>query len=108
MWLHARNSRYPDFSIIDKIKERYKDLTLNYEERKHDFTVHQKRQAFLQIADDEILKVIQSNPAILQKDLHKQFDSDLKPTIGTAVSHLIKADKITRIKHGSTYELYPK
>ena len=108
MWLHAHNSRYPDFSIIDKIKERYKDLTLNYEERKHDFAVHQKRQAFLQIADDEVLKVIQDNPAILQKDLHKQFDPDLKPTIGTAVSHLVKADKITRIKHGSTYELYPK
>ena len=108
MWLHAHNSRYPDFSIIDKIKERYKDLTLNYEERKHDFAVHKKRQAFLQIADDEVLKVIQDNPAILQKDLHKQFDPDLKPTIGTAVSHLVKADKITRIKHGSTYELYPK
>lgn len=107
-WLHAHNSQNPDFSFIDKIKERYKDLTLNYEERKHDFAVHQKRQAFLQIADDEILKVIQSNPAILQKDLHKQFDPDLKPTIGTAVSHLVKADKITRIKHGSTYELYPK
>ena len=108
MWLHAHNSRYPNFSIIDKIKERYKDLTLNYDERKHDFAVHKKRQAFLQIADDEVLKVIQDNPAILQKDLHKQFDPDLKPTIGTAVSHLVKADKITRIKHGSTYELYPK
>lgn len=108
MWLHAHNSQNPDFSFIDKIKERYKDLTLNYEERKHDFTVHQKRQAFLQIADDEVLKVIHSSPAILQKDLHKQFDPDLKPTIGTAVSHLVKADKITRIKHGSTYELYPK
>lgn len=107
-WLHAHNSQNPDFSFIDKIKERYKDLTLNYEERKHDFAVHQKRQAFLQIADDEVLKVIQDNPAILQKDLHKQFDPDLKPTIGTAVSHLVKADKITRIKHGSTYELYPK
>ena len=108
MWLHAHNSQNPDFSFIDKIKERYKDLTLNYEERKHDFAVHQKRQAFLQIADDEVLKVIQDNPAILQKDLHKQFDPDLKPTIGTAVSHLVKADKITRIKHGSTCELYPK
>ena len=108
MWLHAHNSQNPDFSFIDKIKERYKDLTLNYEERKHDFAVHQKRQAFLQIADDEVLKVIQDNPAILQKDLHKQFDPDLKPTIGTAVSHLVKANKITRIKHGSTYELYPK
>lgn len=64
-WLHAHNSQNPDFSFIDKIKERYKDLTLNYEERKHDFAVHQKRQAFLQIADDEVLKVIQDNPAIL-------------------------------------------
>lgn len=62
MWLHAHNSQNPDFSFIDKIKERYKDLTLNYEERKHDFAVHQKRQAFLQIADDEVLKVIQDNP----------------------------------------------
>ena len=92
MWLHAHNSQNPDFSFIDKIKERYKDLTLNYEERKHDFAVHQKRQAFLQIADDEGLKVIQDNPAILQKDLQKQRDPDLKPTIGTAVSHLVKAD----------------
>ena len=108
MWLHTRNSQNPDFSFIDKIKERYKDLTLNYEERKQDFAIHKKRQAFLQIADAEVLKVIQNNPAILQKDLHKQFDSDLKPMIGTAVSHLVKANKITRIKHGSTYELYSK
>lgn len=75
MWLHAHNSQNPDFSFIDKIKERYKDLTLNYEERKHDFAVHQKRQAFLQIADDEVLKVIQDNPAILQKDLHQAVRS---------------------------------
>ena len=108
MCVLAHNSQNPDFSFIDKIKERYKDLTLNYEERKHDFAVHQKRQAFLQIADDEVLKVIQDNPAILDKVLLKQFDPDLKPTIGTAVSHLVKADKITRIKHGSTCELYPK
>ena len=31
MWLHAHNSQNPDFSFIDKIKERNKDLPLNYD-----------------------------------------------------------------------------
>lgn len=108
MWLDCHNSQNPDFSIIDRIKDRYADLTMNYEERKKDFELHQKRQAFLQHADADVLRVIQSNPGILQKDLHKQFDPDLKPTIGTTVSHLVKSDQIRREKQGNSYSLYTK
>lgn len=108
MWLHAHNSQNPDFSFIEKIKQRYVDLTLNYEERKHEFELHKKRKDFLVNAEPEVLNVIKSNPGILQKDIWKHFDPDLKPAIGTAVSHLCKKNQITRIKHGSSYELYPK
>lgn len=108
MWLHCHNCQNPDFSIIDRIKDRYADLTLNYEERKKGFELHQKRQAFLQHADADVLRVIQSNPGILQKDLHKHFDPDLKSTIGTAVSHLVKSDQIRREKQGNSYSLYAK
>lgn len=108
MWLHCHNIQNPDFSIIDRIKDRYADLTMNYEERKKDFELHQKRQAFLQHADADVLRVIQSNPGILQKDPHKQFDPDLKPTIGTTVSHLVKSDQIRREKQGNSYSLYTK
>lgn len=108
MWLHAHNSQNPDFSFIEKIKQRYVDLTLNYEERKHEFELHKKRKDFLVNAEPEVLNVIKSTPGILQKDVWKHFDPDLKPTIGTAVSHLCKKNQITRIKHGNSYELYPK
>lgn len=108
MCLHCHNSQNPDFSFIDHIKDRYADLTQNYEERKKDFELHQKRQAFLQHADTDVLQVIRSNPGILQKDLHKHFDPDLKPTIGTAVSHLVKSDQIRREKQGNSYSLYTK
>lgn len=106
--LHCHNSQNPDFSFIDRIKDRYTDLTLNYEERKKDFELHQKRQAFLRHADADVLRVIQSNPGILQKNIHKHFDSDLKPTIGTAVSHLVKSGQIKREKQGNSYSLYTK
>lgn len=108
MWLHCHNRQNPDFSFIERIKDRYTDLTLNYEERKKEFELHQKRQAFLQHADADVLQVIQSNPGILQKDLHKHFDPDLKPTIGTAVSHLAKSNQIRREKQGNSYSLYAK
>lgn len=108
MWLHAHNSQNPDFSFIEKIKQRYVDLTLNYEERKREFELHKKQKDFLVNAEPEVLNVIKSNPGILQKDVWKHFDPDLKPTIGTAVSHLCQKNQITRIKHGNSYELYPK
>lgn len=108
IWLHCHNSQNPDFSFIDHIKDRYADLTQNYEERKKDFELHQKRQAFLQHADADVLQVIQSNPGILQKELYKHFDPDLKPTIGTTVSHLVKSDQIWREKQGNSYSLYTK
>lgn len=107
-WMHCHNSQNPDFNFIDRIKGRYSDLTLNYDERKRTFDLHKKRQAFLQHADDAVLQVIEENPGVLQRELHKHFDPDLKPTIGTAVSHLLKADKIRREKRGNSYSLYKK
>ena len=108
MWMHCHNSQNPDFNFIDRIKARYSDLTLNYEDRKKDFDLHKKRRAFLRHADDAVLQVIGENPGVLQRELHKHFDPDLKPTIGTAVSHLLKADKIRREKCGNSYSLYKK
>ena len=43
MWMHCHNSQNPDFNFIDRIKDRYSDLTLNYEERKKAFDLHKKR-----------------------------------------------------------------
>ena len=107
-WLHSYNSQNPDFSFIDRIKERYSDLTHNYETRKHDFEIHKKRQNFLKTADDEVYKIILNNPGILQKDVHKHFDADLKPTIGTAISHLIKDGRLDRTKQSNSFALHVK
>lgn len=108
MWMHCHNSQNPDFSFIDTIKERYLYLTHNYDTIKRDFELHKKRQQFLKTADEDVYKFIQNNPGILQKDVHKHFDPDLKPTIGTAINHLLKAERLDRIKQGNSFVLHAK
>lgn len=104
-WLHAHNSENPDFSFIDKIKERYFDLTTNYEQRKHDFELHKKRQLFRKTSEQDIMCVIRNNPGLLQKDIYGFFDSDLKPTVKSTINHLVSSGKVHRIKKGNTFIL---
>lgn len=75
-------------------------------------TAYQKKQALereiVPTLEKELLKIIYESPGILQKDLYKMFDADLKNYIQELLYFSEKNGKIVREKSGNTYKLFTK
>lgn len=55
--------------------------------------------------ENEVLKIIKENPGIIQKDIYKKFDQDLKSDISSLLYFMAKDGKIKREKAGNSYKL---
>lgn len=55
-----------------------------------------------------VLSFIRENPGVLQKDLYKHFDPDLKSHIQSILYTFEKNLEITREKSGNTYKLFSR
>lgn len=64
-----------------------------------------KKENFAAIASREILKIIRKEPGILQTDLAKRFEPDVRSVINATLAKLEKSEKITREKTGKTFSL---
>lgn len=102
MWEHCHNSQNPDFSFIEKVELRLKDLTENYDERKKHYKKHQYIERYLK---EDLLQFITNHQNILQKDVYSHFDKSLKDNISKMLYDMDKAGEIKRVKQGSTYQL---
>ena len=55
--------------------------------------------------ENEVLKIIKENPGIIQKDIYKRFDPDVKSDISSLLYFMAKDGKIKREKAGNSYKL---
>lgn len=107
---HCFNSHNPDFSIIEQTRENYKDLINNYEKYNEYFKQKQELDAFLtsnsNYIKEQIIELVKTNSGILQKDMYKYFKPEHKKAVIQILQSLLKKKRITRVKHGNTFELY--
>ena len=91
------------WSHFQKMNDALSDMNEHPEKYIKDEEVFLKEQSFNPYA---LVDAIRSCPGVLQKDLYKQFDPDLKDHISKVLYTLEHAGNITREKSGSSYKLY--
>lgn len=106
MWEHCHNSKDPDFSYIQDVKDKYNYLINNRAKLIFKQQTDIKISKFKKVAEKELKAYIKNNPGILQKDIYKEFDTDYRNVIKSTLQSMDKENKITRKKHGNSYELY--
>jgi len=87
----TREMKYIE-SNIDKLESEYKRKV-------------QIEQEILPDLRERLLAIISVSPEILQTDVYKMFDEDVKPYISQELYHMEKAWLITREKKGRSYSL---
>ena len=109
MWEHCHNSRCKDFAYVTPFEEDLKGLEDNYEE------MLQKEQRDNYIKNNilptlrhNLIKTIKSEPGILQVDLFKRYDADLKPFIHTELYKLELDGLLVKEKDGRRNRLFLK
>lgn len=109
-WEHCHNSRNEDFEYIEPYENELKEIENNLDEYLK--RCEREKQKELKCKELEptvkkdLLEIIKNNQGILQKEIYKNFDSDVKELIQSSLYFMSKDNMITRIKHGNTYELY--
>lgn len=91
MYEHCHNSNNPDFNYIDRINDNYTFLTKHYDT--------------LINLDSIIIQTINSNPGLLQKDIYKLINVELKSIIQHKIRELETENKIKRTKQSGSYLL---
>lgn len=108
MWEHCHNSKNPDFSYIQNVKDEYDYLINNRAKLIFEQQIDIKISKFKRVSEKELKAYIKNNPGILQKNIYKEFDTDYKNVIKSALESMDKENKIIRKKYGNSYELYIK
>lgn len=99
MWEHCHNSKCDDFNFIVPYKESLSTLLKNKE---HLLRIENQRLSL----HDSLIITIQSQPGILQTDVYKLFEKELKYEIADILYQWDKQKKIVREKHSSSYRIY--
>ncbi len=113
-WEFMYNSKNDCFSYIDETEAYLENLIKNYDEEK--ITIEKERNKQVKIAkylqehnpEEEFLLLLKNKPGILQKDIYKNFDSDIKDIFKPLPRVLEKSGKIIRIKFKNSYQLFIK
>ena len=82
---------------LNELSDTWLDLQKKYE----------AKQEKLSHLDDDLWNLLALNESILQTDVYKNFDSDLKQDIQSKLYCWDKSGKIIRIKNGNTYLIKP-
>lgn len=85
----------------EKSKSHLKEEYIYYCGGQKEYDLMLKRESL----PKDLLKVIQKNSGILQKDLYPLFDAELKSIIPTTIKELAAANKITMTKSKNSYAL---
>ncbi len=97
-WEYCHNSKCSDFDFIEPYKESLSSLL----ENKEHLLEIEKQRASLQ---DSLIVTIQSNPGMLQTDIYKLFDHELRYEISDILLQWDKEGQIIRKKRGSSYSI---
>ena len=101
MWEHCHNSSNPDFSYIEVANKHLKNLVENKVELERKYKIKEE-------LPDNIYKIIQDNPGIVQKDIYDILGREYQQNISSYIYSMDKNGVIKRDKHGNSYKLYLK
>jgi hypothetical protein len=90
-----------DKASVDMYTEKLKDMEDNL------FDLLKKEEVIKQLKTD-LLEIIKSEPGVVQSDLYKRFDEELKPDISNELYWFSRDGVIEREKSGRSYKLYMK
>lgn len=113
-WESMHNTKNECFSYIDDLEDYLNNLIKNYDNEKIILEKEKNKQIkitkYLQEhnPEEEFLLLLKNKPGILQKDIYKNFDSDIKDIFKPLPRTLEKEEKIIRIKKGNSYQLFIK
>lgn len=99
MHMHCHNSTDKDFESVAPAKERLKYLQENYGRLK-------TNENILANLKSELLATIKNNPGILQAELLKKYNPEIKDSVRQELYSLIKSKSITREKSGRSFKLF--
>lgn len=113
-WGCYHNSKNECFSFITEIEEYLDILIKKYDEERvkleKEYEKKIKIEEYLLVhnPEEEFIALLKEKPGILQKNIYKNFDSDIKDVFKLLPRSLEKEGKIIRIKKGSSYQLFIK
>lgn len=102
-YLNCSNSKCENFSYIQYDIDELNNLEKNYNKLKSD---EEKYNSSIVGLEDKILKILNENDGILQKDLIKMFDPLLKNDISNFLYTLTKENKLQKKKVGNSNSLH--
>ena len=89
-----------DKASLDSYIAEVKDMEANIEE------LLKKEKLIAQLKSD-LLEFIKAEPGVVQADLYKRFDPELKSEVSTQLYFLSRSGVISREKSGRSYKLFP-
>lgn len=106
-------NRYREILFTDDyIEKRYnelKQLETNLDRAEEDYKRQQQiEKNVLPNLKKYLRAIIKENPGILQTDVYKHFDEDVKDYVSAELYQMNRSGKIYREKAGRTYKLYIK
>lgn len=106
MWEHCYNSRCKDFEYVTIFEKELQEIEANYsellqKEQRADYIT----QNILPYLKAELIAIIRNEPGIMQSDIYKRYDADIKPHISSELYAMDKAKIIRREKSGKSYKL---
>ena len=91
----------PDF--LEKRKEELNHLTSNFEEIERNYY---KKKSELADLDTRVIRLLETNPGIIQADFVKLFDPIIHNEVREKLYFLEKSGSLQRIKTGRSYTLH--
>ena len=100
------NSMWAQDDVVNSLKGEFKFLEDNFDEVEKDY----KRKQYIEhilIPDlkAKSLTIIKDNQEILQTEVYRYFDKEIKTHVQDAIYQLNREGKIHREKQGRTYKL---
>lgn len=103
MWEHLHNSRNPDFSYGDQIRDELSYLESHQDELRAAHEIYKIESSDL---ENRLLDILRSNPGIKQTDIYKRFGKSVKSDIRDKLYFMAKSGEISRTKCGNTYTIH--
>lgn len=100
---HHQYSKHPGVAKSVKMQEEY-DHLVKY--RDEIFREQYRLKNIYATLDQDLIDIIAQEPGILQTQIYKRFDSDVKSEIQRRLADMDFSRRIGRVKKGNTYELY--
>ena len=110
MHMKCFDSQNPCFELVQPKEERLAYIKSNYQSLiNKEIRLKKIEQDIIPTLGENLLNIISENPGIIQTDIYKMYDEDIKSYISEKLYFFDHKEKlIRREKYGRTYKIYKK